>query len=539
MAKNKEGFITGTCSRPDDTDKNHYQWKRVDLLVRQWILHSMEPVLRANFKYVSSSKQLWGELVERYGQVNSLELYQLKKDLGAISQENSGVVDYYSRLKRTWEEIDAIDPLSQCTCGALNSCSCVFLKRLFDREMQSKLIQMLMGLNSGFENVKSNILTMDPMPTINKALGLLQRIETQKEISDSIGAMTEANAYASFKQSASTLESTSKKPKLDTDEKPIKHCSHCKKKGHDVTECYQLQTCPLCNVFGHVEFQCYLARGLGRGGRGRSQSAYGRGRGRSNSYHRQGNNVYRRPAANNADAVRTGSQGYEDETPFDAAEQEFYDTDDTHNQSQGAHNQSQGGQQYGTPDLAPGLVDKVVQQVIKVMSANTAQSNASFTIPATSFAGITSVSGANTSSSKTHSDVWIVDSGASDHMTSCLSLVHHIRPLRQPILVGLPDGSTKLVHKTGAVYLTKSITLYNVLIIPEFKQNLLSVSRLLQSSGLKLIFHLNECWFQDPLNRVIVAKAKRQGNLYLMRHQLQQGRSPSNSCNCFHSVKST
>ncbi|XP_074289617.1 uncharacterized protein LOC141614770 [Silene latifolia] len=175
MAKNKEGFITGTCSRPAETDKKYYQWKRVDLLVRQWILHSM---------YVNSSKQLWGKLIERYGQINSLELYQLKKDLGSISQDNS--------------------------------------IRLFDREMQSKLIQMLMGLNSGFENIKSNILTMEPMPTINKVLGLLQKVETQKESSDSVSTMTEANAYATIKQPSGQSESASKKPKLDAKPKPIK-----------------------------------------------------------------------------------------------------------------------------------------------------------------------------------------------------------------------------------------------------------------------------------------------------------------------------
>ncbi|XP_074282588.1 uncharacterized protein LOC141607127 [Silene latifolia] len=273
------------------------------------------------------------------------------------------------------------------------------------------MIQLLMGLNPSYETVKSYILTMKPMPTINRALGLLQKAEKQKKISDSLETMGEATAYASIKQSPSLPEPYSKKPKLD-------------------------------------------------------------------------------------------------------------DEDDASSSA---------------PDMISGLVDKVVHKVIQALSDGNAQSNAAFTIPSTSFAGISSSSGSVFQPGKAHTNTWIVDSGGSDHMTSCVSLVHDIVHLSHPILVGLPDGSTKLVHRTGTIYLTDNITLYNVLIIPEFKENLLSVGRLLEYSGLKLIFFAHECWFLDHLSRLIVAKAKKHGNLYLIKGQLQNRRGSSH-CNCFTSA---
>ncbi|XP_074290484.1 uncharacterized protein LOC141617200 [Silene latifolia] len=330
MAKNKDSFITGTCAIPDSP---------------------------------------------------------LKKDLGDISQDNTIVVDYYSRLKRTWEDIDAY----------------------------------------------------------------CKKVEKQKAISDSVGGLTEGNAYASIKHPSAQLDSAAKKPKIDADSKPFKQCSHCQKKGHKVTECYQLQTCPLCNVFGHVDFQCYLARGYGRG-RPQGQEASGsasRDRGHSNSYHRKGNNMYKRPASNNANAVRFANEDYEDMTPFDDDEHHYYTVDNVHGQTD--------QQVFGSADMVAGLVDKVVQKVMKALFDNTAQSNASYTMPSTSFAGITSVSPIFHQHNNTHSDVWIVDSGASDHLTSCISLVHDIKTLRRPILVGLPDGSTELVYKTGTDHLSKLI----------------------------------------------------------------------------------
>ncbi|XP_074301249.1 uncharacterized protein LOC141632616 [Silene latifolia] len=314
----------------------------------------------------------------------------------------------------------------------MNSCTCVLLKRLFDREIQSKLLQLLMGLNSSFENVKSNVRTMEPMPTINKVLGLLQKVEKQNSISDTLGTMNEANAYASIKQPFTPLEASSKRLKLDTEDKPIKICTHCKNKGHDVTECYQLQTCTFCGVFGHVERQCY------QGGYG-AQGRYGRGRGRSNSYHKKGNNVYKRTAANNADAM---------------SEHEYYNTDPAYNQAQ---SDQHGEQDFGTD----ALVDKVVQKVIRALADNTAHSNASYSLPSTSFAGITSAF-TLLIPNKVHSDTWIVDLGASDHMTSCMSLVHNVRSLKQPILVGLPDGSTKLdpLSKLNIAMAKRSENLY-------------------------------------------------------------------------------
>ncbi|KAH9625378.1 hypothetical protein KSS87_011449, partial [Heliosperma pusillum] len=523
MAKNKEGFITGTCKMPDKTDKKYFQWLRCDQFVRKWILYSLDRSIRDNVTYCHSAKQLWGELVERYGQINSLELYQLKKDLGSIVQENTLVIEYYSRLKRTWEEIDSIDPIPQCTCGVLDNCSCLFLRRLLDRELQSKMIQLLMGLNPSYETVKSHILTMEPMPQINKALGLLQKAEKQKEISDSLDVLGEVNAYASFKQPFPSSEPNTKKPRLDGEVRQMKQCSHCTKKGHDVTECYKLQTCPLCNVFGHVEFQCYQARGLTRNG---LQSGYGRGRGkgRSNSYHRKGNNVYKRPTANNVDAVRSGSEEYEDLTPFDDDHQGYYPINSVNHQYYGGQSSP------AATDMVPGLVDKVVQKVMQALSETKSQSNAAYTLPSTSFAGISSSSKVLHQSNRVYPNTWIVDSGASDHMTSCISLVHNVQLLSHPIVVGLPDGSTKLVHKTGTIFLTDSITLHNVLIIPDFTQNLLSVGRLLEHSGLRLIFYANECWFQDHLNKLIVAKAKKHGNLYLIRGQCQT-RRPSHYSN--------
>lgn len=72
-----------------------------------------------------------------------------------------------------------------------------------------------------------------------------------------------------------------------------------------------------------------------------------------------------------------------------------------------------------------------------------------------------------------------------------------MRKLEKGINVGLPDGNTKRVNQIGTVKLTPKITLRNVLHIPDFKTNLLSVSKVAEGSNARVIFDKNGCVFQD------------------------------------------
>ncbi|KAK9706579.1 hypothetical protein RND81_07G136400 [Saponaria officinalis] len=221
VSKNKEGFVDGTC---------------------KWILNSLEKGIRESLKYVSSSKELWTEIIDRYGQANTLEIYQLK--ISSITQENSSLVDYYSRLKRTWETIDTLDLLPLC-------------------EVNAKLIQFLMGLSDDYESVKTRVLTLEPLPPLNKAFALLQKIEKQKQLHVQTEILSDASAFNSFKGT----DNTSWK-------KPRKQCHYCHHFGHIKSECFKLKECGHCGRKGHAHENCFSLRGgSARGVRGRGRAS--------------------------------------------------------------------------------------------------------------------------------------------------------------------------------------------------------------------------------------------------------------------------
>jgi len=94
---------------------------------------------------------------------------------------------------------------------------------------------------------------------------------------------------------------------------------------------------------------------------------------------------------------------------------------------------------------------------------------------------------------------WIIDSGASDHIVCDMSLLSNIRKLSFPKSDQLLNGSMIQVEMIGTVNLSSHITLRNVLNIPNFQFNLMSVSRAYEENSYRLLFKSDKCFFQALL----------------------------------------
>lgn len=79
-----------------------------------------------------------------------------------------------------------------------------------------------------------------------------------------------------------------------------------------------------------------------------------------------------------------------------------------------------------------------------------------------------------------HKEVWIIDSEATDHICISITLMHNIITHITPIIIHLPNGQTVACNTIGSVILQSNITLHNVLYIPTFNYNLISISKILQ-----------------------------------------------------------
>ena len=109
---------------------------------------------------------------------------------------------------------------------------------------------------------------------------------------------------------------------------------------------------------------------------------------------------------------------------------------------------------------------------------------------------------------------WIVDTGASNHTTGNLSMLNDVREIQSHI--GLPNGAQATTMKADTVILAPNLTLYNVLYVPNFTCNLISVSQLLCENKYTVQFTDILCVIQDQISRMLIGAGEQRGGLYYL-----------------------
>ena len=121
--------------------------------------------------------------------------------------------------------------------------------------------------------------------------------------------------------------------------------------------------------------------------------------------------------------------------------------------------------------------------------------------------------------SKHDSSAWILDSGATDHMCHSLSFIHIKQLTGQSHFVTILDGRKVRVDMVGDVQLLDNILLKNVLYVPEFQFNLVSVQCLCAANNFILYFTHTHCFIKGPLMRKPLVLSKLFYGLYCTTQQ--------------------
>lgn len=102
-----------------------------------------------------------------------------------------------------------------------------------------------------------------------------------------------------------------------------------------------------------------------------------------------------------------------------------------------------------------------------------------------------------------NSSQWIIDSGATDHMCHSLSSFISLRRIHGSAHhITLPDGRRICVDRIGDVHLFDGIILRDVLYVPHFKFNLISVQRFCVDNNVDLFFTHSQCLEEYPESNV-------------------------------------
>ncbi|KAK2416966.1 putative mitochondrial protein [Trifolium repens] len=427
--KLKLEFIDGTIPVcVDPFDPSYRAWNRCNMLVHSWILNSVSESIAQSLVFMENAIDVWLDLKDRFSQGDFVRIAELQQEICALKQENRSVTEFYSSLKLLLEELEIYMPIPNCTCR--NRCNCDAMRTARLNHQHLHTIRFLTGLNENFAVVKSQVLLMDPLPSLTKVFSLVLQHERQGGFNSTDDSMISTN-FVKTKGNSSGSN---------------RQCTYCGRDNHTVQNCFKKHGLP--------------------------------------------------PHLRNKSSVNAAIEGESNDGAI-------------------ADSTAQGNSPPMTQDQASQLITLLQQS----FPASNSTSTSSDKVGSASFIDLPSVNQGNSSSCLSNScslGKWLIDSGASHHICNSVQWFHSYNEIN-PITIRLPNGDSATTKYSGSIHFSSHFILQNVLCVPNFSVNLISISKLLESSKYLVSFHASYCSIQDQMCKRMIGFAKVIDGLYYLQ----------------------
>ncbi|PWA67860.1 hypothetical protein CTI12_AA239180 [Artemisia annua] len=168
--------------------------------------------------FIESASEIWIQLETRFSLSNGSRKYKLSKECFEIQQQGSTVSEYYTRMKCVWEELDSMLMLPRLVTITPEISN--FLSAVEKQKEEQRLFQFLNGLDDCYGAQRSQLLLLNPLPSVENACAVIQQEESQKDV---------------FKGGVTIVESAALFSKQETKGK----CSICGYKWHPPDKCWE------------------------------------------------------------------------------------------------------------------------------------------------------------------------------------------------------------------------------------------------------------------------------------------------------------
>ncbi|KAG7535136.1 GAG-pre-integrase domain [Arabidopsis thaliana x Arabidopsis arenosa] len=457
-AKNKLGFVDGSLLRPPENDSSFRVWSRCNSMVKSWILNVVNKEIYDSILYYEDAVEMWNDLFTRFRVNNLPRKYQLEQAVMTLKQGQLDLSTYFTKKKTLWEQ------LSNTKSRSVKKCDCDQVKELLEEAETSRIIQFLMGLNDDFNNIRSHILTMKPRPGLNEIYNMLDQDESQRLVG---GASRPLSNPSAFQTQAVLTEQNHILMAQGSNQKA--KCSHCNRMGHTVDKCYKVHGYPP----GHP-------------------------RAKKNNY--VGSTNLTSSTLTSTDTLEDSKENHREEVNDNMSK------DHIQQMISYLSSKLQSPSITSCPDKAIASTSTSVPSISQISGTFLSLYDCTYYDMLTS-----SIPHETELSLK----AWVIDSGASHHVTHQRELYLEYKALDRTY-VRLPNGHTVKIEGTGYIQLTDALLLYNVLYIPAFKFNLLSVSVITKSLKSKVSFTSDACVIQDLTQELMLGNGSQVANLYVL-----------------------
>lgn len=402
---------------------------------------SMVPEVGNNFILYSTVTEIWKAIKELYSKRDNVsEIYELEAQLQEIRKGDGSISMYYSNLTRLWQEIDMFEEHTWTSPADDRS-----LKQFIETK---GIFWFLHGLNKELDQVRSRVLGTKPPSSLNSVFSKVRQEESRIKVMME-NTNTSVNEGSALLANSSTQNSNIPPVTTQTSIQKASSCTNLgftslvAKRNQGTGQRFPYrppQYCKYCKKNGHSVDNYFklqrLKQSQQQNGHPRFQPSWG---------------TQRKSMANTVS------------------------------------NQDGQGQESRLTHQVEALVQLLTQQ--HQISGNAQHAHAeSQPIQAT----MASMEGTRSN------DVgcsWIIDSGASDHMTNNLTLLNSYKVFTLPRVVRIANGINLKVLGRGEVRLADILILRDVLHVPHLRFNLIFVSKITQDNHCLAVFSSSECLF--------------------------------------------
>ncbi|XP_004497583.1 uncharacterized protein [Cicer arietinum] len=172
----------------------HNPWVRCNNMTLSWLQCSILESIAHSILWIDNAHTVWKILENQFSQGDIFKISDIQDDLTRLQQGNLDIINYFTKLTSLWEQIDSFRPTRDCVCAI--QCTCGDTTDLRKYKNQDRVIKFLNGLNEQFSNVRSQIMLLEPLPSLDKTFSLVLGQERQLNVQASSNSAPENQAMA-------------------------------------------------------------------------------------------------------------------------------------------------------------------------------------------------------------------------------------------------------------------------------------------------------------------------------------------------------
>lgn len=133
----------------------------------------MKPEINHHYLLLKIAKQIWDLVVETYSEMgNTVKVYELKQSISQFQQRDLPLATYYYSLKEMWEEMNHYFTFRP-KCKEDITAYAQHVEEFW-------IYELLASLNPKNEQLQVNILSKDPLISLNEMYAYLNREEKRR-----------------------------------------------------------------------------------------------------------------------------------------------------------------------------------------------------------------------------------------------------------------------------------------------------------------------------------------------------------------------